>query len=53
MGGELAHPPLDFPSVSVKIPPNYRITGGLGCGSGVGAPPRQLLLPLAAVGPGD
>ena len=31
--------PLDFPSLSVKIPPNYRITGDMGCGSGVGANP--------------
>lgn len=29
-GGELAHSPLDFPSLSAKIPPNYRITGGPG-----------------------
>ena len=34
--GELARPLLDFPSLSVKIPPNYRITGDLGCGRRVG-----------------
>lgn len=29
--------PLDFHSLSEKTPPNYQITGDLGCGSGTGA----------------
>lgn len=55
VGGELAHPPLDFPSLSAKIPPNYRITGDLGCVSGWGPKWRQQApaLTTPTMGPGD
>lgn len=45
-GLELARPPLDFPSLSEKTPPNYCITGDLGYGSGGGAHRSSRLPPL-------
>lgn len=42
--------PLDFHSLSEKTPPNYQITGDLGCESGVGATLQLLPLPLQVLG---
>lgn len=42
--------PLDFHSLSEKTPPNYQITGHLGCGSGMGATLQLLPLPPQVLG---